>query len=224
MNENTNFVSRRSALRGIAGFAGASAVGVGALSHASEPAAAQVTNEIGIDDITIELKAGEDEAIGLSELGFSDLWFDAYWENITTSVYASFSAQKLYGDYTPTVGLVDLVDLGVDGDGAESFGYGETYADSYTVDLDGGAYLNGATPVHTDPDDTDFLSMYQLESGETEKTVRTRLSIELWLADEGSQDISMLLDTSEGLFDTTLQRIEPTGGVSHGEGVVYGEN
>jgi hypothetical protein len=223
MTDHTNMVSRRTALKGLAGFAGTSAVGVGSITYAAEPAAAQVNNGIEIDDLTIDLQAGEDEAIGLSEIGLSDLWFEAYWESITSSLIVDLTITEITNTWASAV--LDFVDLGVDGDGTETFGYGDTYADSYTVDLNGGAYFDGATPLHTDPNDTQLLNQYQLESGETEKTVSTRISLSLWLADEdGSQDVSALLENTEESFDITLQRVEPTGGVSDGEGEVYGEN
>lgn len=221
MTDDTPLVSRRTALKGLATFAGTGVVGAGTIIHASEPAAA-VNHHVEIDDITIELSAEADESVGLAEIGLSDLWFEAQWENIENSVYAMFSF------ISGVVGVtLATVDLGVDGSGTETFGYGQTYEDSYTVDLDGPSYLDGATPMHVDPIDTNgqmFLDRFGLSPSESEKTREVRFGLTLWLAnDDGSRDQAGLLQNAESYFNVTSQRVLPDAEAGDGEADAYGE-
>lgn len=223
MSDDSNLVSRRTALKGIAGFAGTSAVGAGTVIHASKPVAA-VNHEVAIDDMTIELSAEEGEPVGVSEIGISDLWFEVQWENIETSVYAGIAFQN----GNTGVSLASL-DLGVDGDGTETFGYGQTYEGSYNVDLDGQSYLDGETPMHVSPGKTTnsetFLNKLSLEGSESEKTDEITFRIGLRLAkDDGSIDYGTALDNMESHFDVTVKRVLPDAAAGDGEADAYGES
>jgi hypothetical protein len=222
MTDHTNMVSRRTALKGLASFAGAGVVGAGTIIHASEPAAA-VNHHVEIDDITIELSAQEGEPVGLSELGLSDIWFEAQWENIETSIYADIGfVEGVYG-----VSLAN-VDLDVDGDGTETFGYGQTYADSYDVDIDGSSYLDSETPMHVGPTQTngeEFLDHFSLDGSESEKTTEIRFGLVLRLArEDGTIDYGTVLENAESNFDVTVERVFPGAEAGDGEADAYGES
>lgn len=224
MSDDSNRVSRRTALKGIAAFAGAGAMGAGTIIYASEPAAA-VNHHVEIDDVTIEVSAEEEDPVGIAEFGLSDIWFEAQWENIGTSLYADLG---FVIDDANTLGttLAD-VDLGVDGEGTETFGYGQTYEDSYDVDLDGSSYLDGGAPLHVAPNDSnggDFLDVLSLDASESEKTTEIRFGLSLWLAEEdGSKGFTGILENAETYFDVTVKRVLPGAEASDGEADAYGE-
>lgn len=222
MTDHTHLVSRRNALKGIAALGGTSAAGAGAILHASEPAAAS-SHVMEIDDITIGLNAAEGEPIGLTEIGISDIWFEIRWENIEYGLRGNF------GWLTPAYGTqLASLRLHIDGEGTETFGYGDVYQSSYDIDLDGQSYLDGSAPMRvslptSNPLDEDVITQYQLESSQNEKTVATEFFISLVELDEDGSP-GELLDNTDATFDVTLQRTEPDAGANEGEAVVYGED
>lgn len=225
MTDDSNLVSRRTALKGIAGFAGTGAVGAGTIIHASEPAAA-VNHEVAIDDVTIELSAEGGEPVGLTEFGLSDIWFEAQWENIETSVYANFG---FINDSANTLSVTLAgVNLGVDGDGTETYGYGQTYENSYNVDLDGPSYLDGGAPMHVGPNQLngqDFLDELSLGESEDESTTEIRFGLTLWHAEEdGSKGSTGLLENAESYFDVTTKRVFTDAEAGDGEADAYGDS
>lgn len=227
MTNQSNIVSRRTALKGIAGLAGTAVAGAGMTFQASEPAAA-TGHAVEIDDITIELSAEDGEAVGLTEFGLSDMWFEVEWENIETSVWTQMTFINDSAGVLAT--KLGEVDLGVDGDGTETFGFGTTYESSYDVDLAGPSYLDGATPLQVQPSNPNgqaFLDELRLGESESEKTVEIRHNHVLRLAyEDGSIDgASGVLENKSSYFNVTLQRVSPNAEVSgDGEADAYGDS
>lgn len=212
MSDNSHRVSRRTALKGIAAVATTGAVGVGGIIHASEPAAA-VEHQMEVEDIVIETPYG-----AVTEMGISDLWFEASWQNIPNDIRCAFSfsregsQDRVYGDTLATV------DLGESGDGTSTFGFGETYADSYEVDL--ATYDAFSTPIATGHQG--FLAEFQLDEGEAQKTVEA-VTFSITLLDLRADGGTEGLDVTEAVFDATVERTEPDADASEGDADAFGD-
>lgn len=221
MSDKTQLVSRRNALKGLTAFAGASVVGAGTILNASEPVVA-ASHGMEIDDITISSYDGE-----ISQLGFSDLWFEVEWENVPTDVRVYFMMHH------SDVGPNDLeewerfgtVDLGIDGAGSETFGYGDEFEDSYDVDLDGPSHLDGASPLYIENSlfYSYFLDEYFLDDDQEEKSVPTSFGLQLFILPPTEEDEMTQVDSTEESFTVTVQRLDSQADANEGEGVAYGE-
>lgn len=201
--------SRRTALKGIAAVASTGAVGAGGIIHASEPVAA-VEHHMTIDDITVDTVDGN-----ITEMGISQLWFELSWENIQDPLYTEFEFR--HDDFAQSAGLdgAGEKDLGVTGQGTETFGYGEKYSENYDVDL--GDLSTYDVPLRTDWDA--WLEHFHLGEDEDQKTVED-VQFTIWIWQTGGS-ASLGVENSE--FDVTVQRVEPDGDVSGGEGDAFGE-
>lgn len=206
MSDDSNLVSRRTALKGIAGVAGTGVVGAGAFVTAAQPAAA-VEHELAVENGLIETHDG-----AVAEIGIGQLWFEVSWENIPDTLLCDFRF-SISG-----VGLttLDSGDLGVSGEGSETFGYGQSpeYRNEYNEHL---GSLGLEVPLSTDSEM--LLEEIGLADGEDEKTTTVEFEIRVYRNPGGPIDV---LATSTGEFDFVVERLEPDGEVEEGEASPFG--
>lgn len=212
MSDNTRRVSRRKALKGIAAVGSTGAVGAGGIIHASEPAAA-TGHAVEIDDITVETIDGE-----IEEIGISDLWFEVTYQNIPIGITVSFR----FWETNLGPKSVDSVDLGVSGDGSETFGFGDKYTDHYDENIGENVADRGSIDAPLTTTDDEFLSYVSLDPAQDQKTVED-MAFEINLLNENNVGNFTLLNRIRANFDLTVLRVEPDGGVDDGEGDAYGE-
>ncbi|HKJ58164.1 MAG TPA: hypothetical protein VKA37_02970, partial [Halobacteriales archaeon] len=201
MSDNSRRVSRRTALKGIAAVASTGAVGAGGIIHGAEPVAA-VEHQLAVEDAVIGTHDGD-----VAEIGIKELWFEASWNNIPDSVRCAFT----FGTDTLAGRTLGSGDLGVSGDGSETFGYGQSPDFRYNFDVNLGS-LGYDTPLSTTW--SPILEEIGLSDDEDEKTTTIEFTIRLYrVQDEEEQ----MLDESVGEFDLVVERLEPEGEVGDGE-------
>jgi hypothetical protein len=173
MSDNDKLVSRRTALRGIASVAGVSAAGMGSVRYASEPAAADVQLPIDIQNLDVFTTDGE-----LSALGISDMWFELSWNRVPDDIILVLELRST--DISEA--LFEMRSspryLGVTGTGSETYGFGETYAEEYEVDL---ATLDYETPFVASRGDDSLirsgtLDEFSMGEGEGEEIAGAELT------------------------------------------------
>lgn len=209
MADDTHFVSRRNALKGIAAVAGTSVAGAGAIIQASEPAAAN-GHLMSIDDITIETTSGE-----ISEFGISDIWYEVSWENVSESLGFQF---RFRPEDSGSDHILDYVSVNVSNNGTSTFGYGSQYSENYDVDLS----EEMDVPLRT-TEDTWLQEYLSLDDDENQRTVQD-MKFGMRVFHEINSDEIESLDITSSLFNVTVQRIVAEGSVDEGEGEAYGED
>lgn len=214
MSDNTNLLTRRNALKGIAAFAGTSAVGAGTIIHASEPAVA-VNHGITIEDTVIETTDGE-----VSEFGIRDLWFEITYEHIQSDLGVLF---RFSG--TGSESSLKTARLGVQGSGTETFGYGDAYAEKYNVDLDGATDFLAQNDIFEAPftADQEWLEGLYLDEDQDQKTVEVVFTTHFESHHEEFPHWTSAGGTFAS-FDVTVQRVDQDAEMNEGEGDAYGED